>query len=226
MKNRLSPEERFWSPASGACPPLPRREGTAKRILWGITGRLSAREGAELARRLTARGFSVQALMAVGAERSITPLALQTLTNCAVYADTPEPSEHEDADLALIAPATANVIGKLAAGIADTLLSAAVVAIRGKPILLCPAMNPAVYENPAVQDNIERLKRYGSTASWSRKTGCPLVAARGKARLRTRRSSSKPSSGSWAHESGGRRRTALRLFRLGGDRPSRPRPRA
>ncbi len=170
MKNKLPPEERFWAPASGACPPFPRREGAAKRILWGITGSLSACEGAELARRLTARGFSVQALMAAGTERSITPLALQTLTNCTVYADAPESSAHEDArrislaqdaDLALIAPATANVIGKLAAGIADTLLSAAVMAIRGKPVLLCPAMNPAVYENPAVQDNIGRLKRYG-----------------------------------------------------------------
>ncbi|MDR3311688.1 MAG: phosphopantothenoylcysteine decarboxylase [Spirochaetaceae bacterium] len=141
-----------------------------KTIILGITGSIAAYKAAEVANALTKEGIGVEVIMTAGARRFITPLTLQILSKRKVHVDMfeeyiPDEVRHislaKKADLALVAPATANIIGKLASGIADDMLSTTLLALRGKPILICPAMNTAMYENPAVQDNIARLKGRG-----------------------------------------------------------------
>jgi phosphopantothenoylcysteine decarboxylase/phosphopantothenoylcysteine decarboxylase/phosphopantothenate--cysteine ligase len=145
-----------------------------KNILLGVTGSIAAYKAAEIVRLLVKRNISVRVIMTKSAERFITPLTFQTLTNQRTYTGMFDGVIYEDvrhislvkwADMALIAPATANIIGKLAAGVADdmlsTVLSAMPVMILGKPVLICPAMNTAMWENPVVQGNVEKLKTYG-----------------------------------------------------------------
>jgi phosphopantothenoylcysteine decarboxylase/phosphopantothenoylcysteine decarboxylase/phosphopantothenate--cysteine ligase len=141
-----------------------------KTVLLGVTGSIAAYKAADVASGLTKAGHVVRAIMTKAATEFITPLTLQTLTKGKVYVDLFEPVAHEDvrhislarqADLCLIAPATANIIGKLAAGIADDMLSTVLMALRGVPVLICPAMNTAMYENPITQGNIEKLVSLG-----------------------------------------------------------------
>lgn len=140
-------------------------------ILLGITGSISAYKGADITSRLTKHGHDVHIILTEGGSRFITPLALQTLSKNKVHTDffeegLPKEVKHIDlaqnADLVLIAPASANIIGKISAGIADDLLSAAVMAAATTtPIYLAPAMNTNMYENPIVQKNIEFLRALG-----------------------------------------------------------------
>jgi phosphopantothenoylcysteine decarboxylase/phosphopantothenoylcysteine decarboxylase/phosphopantothenate--cysteine ligase len=141
-----------------------------KTVLLGVTGSIAAYKAADIANDLTKAGFTVRAIMTGAATRFITPLTLQTLTKGKVYTDMFESVAYEDvrhislarqADLCLVAPATANIIGKLAAGIADDMLSTVLTAVRGVPVLICPAMNTAMYENPITQGNIEKLSAAG-----------------------------------------------------------------
>jgi phosphopantothenoylcysteine decarboxylase/phosphopantothenoylcysteine decarboxylase/phosphopantothenate--cysteine ligase len=143
-----------------------------KNILLGVTGSIAAYKGAELARALTKKGHSVQVVMSAAARQFVTPLTFQTLTKHKVYCDMFEEFACEDvrhislakaADLVLVAPATANIIGKIAAGVADDMLTTVLMAVRGKPIIICPAMNTAMYEHPATRRNIETLKSWGYT---------------------------------------------------------------
>jgi phosphopantothenoylcysteine decarboxylase/phosphopantothenoylcysteine decarboxylase/phosphopantothenate--cysteine ligase len=136
----------------------------------GITGSIAAYKGAEIANRLTIDGYSVHVIMTAAARRFITPVTFQTLTKNKVYTDMFDEIIYEDvrhislarnADLALIAPATANIIGKIASGIADDMLSTVIMAVQDKPVIICPAMNTAMYENPAVRANIEKLQSRG-----------------------------------------------------------------
>jgi len=137
-----------------------------KNIILGVTGSIAAYRAAELANVLTRDGYSVHVIMSAGAQKFITPLSFQTLTRNKVYTDMFDESFYEDvrhislahkAELAVIAPASANCIGKIAAGIADDMLCTVIMALGGKPVLLCPAMNTAMYENPIVQENIKKL---------------------------------------------------------------------
>ncbi|MDR1931184.1 MAG: phosphopantothenoylcysteine decarboxylase [Spirochaetales bacterium] len=141
-----------------------------KNIILGITGSIAAYKGADIANILTKEGYSVHVIMSASARKFITPLTFQTLTRNKVYTDMFDEIIYEDvrhislarkADLALIAPASANIIGKLAAGIADDMLSTVIMAVRDKPVLICPAMNTAMYENPVTRDNIKKLTGYG-----------------------------------------------------------------
>jgi phosphopantothenoylcysteine decarboxylase/phosphopantothenoylcysteine decarboxylase/phosphopantothenate--cysteine ligase len=141
-----------------------------KNVLLGVTGSIAAYKGAEIANLLTKQGCSVQVIMTASAQRLITPITFQTLTKNKVYTEMFDELIYEDvrhislaqkADLALIAPATANIIGKIAAGIADDMLSTVILAVRNKPVLICPAMNTAMYENPITQDNLAKLAKYG-----------------------------------------------------------------
>jgi phosphopantothenoylcysteine decarboxylase/phosphopantothenoylcysteine decarboxylase/phosphopantothenate--cysteine ligase len=141
-----------------------------KNIILGVTGSIAAYKGAEIANLLTKDGYSVHVIMTAAARRFITSLTFQTLTKNKVYTDMFDEIIYEDvrhislaqkADLALIAPATANIIGKIASGIADDMLSTVIMALRDKPALICPAMNTAMYENPAVRANIETLAGRG-----------------------------------------------------------------
>ena len=140
-----------------------------KQVVLGITGSIAAYKGAELANLLIKGNASVHVIMTQAATKFITPLTLQSLTKNKVYVDMFEEIVYEDvrhislaqrADVFVIAPASANIIGKIANGIADDMLSTVVMATRA-PVLICPAMNTAMYENPIVQGNMDKLAGLG-----------------------------------------------------------------
>ena len=140
-------------------------------IVLGVTGSISAYKAADIANRLYKDGHDVHVAMTDGAEMFITPMTLQTLSKNKVYTEGFEEADPsvvahidlaEKADLVLIAPATANVIGKIAGGIADNFLCAVVLAAANQcPIYIAPAMNTHMYENPIVQENIKKLEGFG-----------------------------------------------------------------
>jgi phosphopantothenoylcysteine decarboxylase/phosphopantothenate--cysteine ligase len=140
-----------------------------KKIVLGITGGIAAYKAAELAREFVKREASVHVIMTKNATEFVTPLTLQTLTGNPVYTDTftltgeweiGHVSLAESAAAVVVAPATANFIGKVAAGIADDLLTTMIMATKA-PVLICPAMNVNMYANAIVQENIARLKTKG-----------------------------------------------------------------
>lgn len=140
-----------------------------KKIVLGITGGIAAYKSAELTRALIKEGAQVKLIMTKSATEFITPLTLQTLSKNQVYTDMFVPTEKYDmahialadfADAFVIAPATGNIIGKIASGIADDLLSTTIMA-GAKPTLICPAMNDKMLANPIVQENIKKLKKHG-----------------------------------------------------------------
>jgi len=140
-----------------------------KKIVLGVTGGIAAYKAAELAREFIRRGAAVHVIMTRNATEFITPLTFQTLTGNPVSVDTFQLTGEweighislaESASLVLLAPATANVIGKIAGGIADDLLTTTVMATRA-PVLICPAMNVNMYSNPIVRENMEKLAAKG-----------------------------------------------------------------
>lgn len=140
-----------------------------KCVLLGVTGGIAAYKMANVASGLRKAGATVHVIMTENATKFITPLTFETLTNNRCVVDTFARDFQYDvkhislakaADLILIAPATANVIAKLANGLADDMLTTTVLAAKCKK-LVAPAMNTAMLENPITQDNIARLKRYG-----------------------------------------------------------------
>ncbi len=138
-----------------------------KKILLGITGGIAAYKAAELARILIKEGFYVRVAMTENATRFISPLTFEAITGNKVIWDMflqGKEMEHilwaQDSDLIVIAPATANIIGKIANGIADDFLSTLVLASSSK-IMICPAMNTNMFLNPAVQENLEKLRKRG-----------------------------------------------------------------
>ena len=139
-------------------------------ILLGITGSIAAYKAADIANSLTKEGHVVKTIMSRGGEAFITPLTLQTLTKQPVYTDVfceddPSVVQHINlahwADLVLIDPASADIIAKIAAGIADDMLSTTMLAAWQKPRIICPAMNTAMYENPVTQRNLRTLLELG-----------------------------------------------------------------
>ena len=142
-----------------------------KCVLLGVTGGIAAYKMANVASGLRKAGAEVHVIMTENATQFITPLTFETLTNNRCVVDTfardfqydvTHVSLAKKADLILIAPATANVIAKLAHGIADDMLTTTVLASRCKK-LVAPAMNTAMLENPMTQDNLETLRKYGFT---------------------------------------------------------------
>lgn len=141
----------------------------SKTVLLGVTGSIAAYKTAELASSLKKMGYNVHVLMTENATNFINPITFETLTGNKCLVDTFDRNfefsvEHvsvaKQADVCLIAPASANVIGKLANGIADDMLTTTVMACKCK-IIIAPAMNTNMYTNPIVQDNIEKLTRFG-----------------------------------------------------------------
>lgn len=140
-----------------------------KNIVLGVCGGISAYKSAELVGKLKKEGYEVDVIMTKNACQFITPLTLQTLSKNKVVTDmfenpTPYEVEHislaSKADLILVAPATANIIGKVANGIADDMLSTTIMASKALTVFAC-AMNNNMYENRVVQANIQKLKDYG-----------------------------------------------------------------
>lgn len=140
-----------------------------KTILLGVTGGIAAYKSASLASLLVKAGAEVHVLMTENAKNFINPIVFETLTSHKCVTDTFDRNfefnvEHvalaNRADLVMIAPATANVIAKLAHGIADDMLTTTVLACRC-PKVIAPAMNTAMYENTITQDNMKLLEKYG-----------------------------------------------------------------
>ncbi len=139
-----------------------------KRILLGVTGGIAAYKAAELARRLAAAGAQVKVVMTKSAQEFITPLTFGALTGQPVsgslWGDKVNPLEHiflgQQVDAIVVAPATANFLGKLAGGIGDDLLTTIMLAAT-RPALICPAMNCDMWANPVVQENVARLAARG-----------------------------------------------------------------
>lgn len=138
-------------------------------IILGVTGSIAAYKACDIINMLRRESFDVTVILTKEAEEFIMPLTLQTLSGNKVFMDMFElplewnpvhTSLAEKTSLVLIAPATASIIGKLACGICDCLLSCVVFATKA-PVLLAPAMNEGMYRHRIVQDNIARLKELG-----------------------------------------------------------------
>jgi Phosphopantothenoylcysteine decarboxylase (EC 4.1.1.36) len=141
-----------------------------KRIVLGVCGSIAAYKVAQLARDLTLAGAVVDVILTEAAERFVGRATFQALTGRPVLTDMwslPEDgvvghvSLGMHADMVVIAPATANTIARLAAGLCDDLLTTTVLATRA-PLLIAPAMNPAMYEHPATQANLATLRARGA----------------------------------------------------------------
>ena len=140
-----------------------------KTVLLGVTGSIAAYKSANLARMLVKQGCAVHVLMTKNAANFINPITFETLTGNKCLIDTFDRNfqysvEHvalaKQADLVMIAPASANVIGKIVSGIADDMLTTTVMACTCVR-MISPAMNHNMYHDPIVQDNIEKLKKFG-----------------------------------------------------------------
>jgi phosphopantothenoylcysteine decarboxylase len=142
-----------------------------KKILLGVTGSISAYKAADIANGLVKKEFDVHAVMTKAAVGFITPLTMQALTKNWVYTDVlqeqnPTEIAHislaQQSHLILVAPATANIIGKIAAGIADDMLTSLILAVPDNiPKLIAPAMNSQMYANKIVQENLAKLQACG-----------------------------------------------------------------
>lgn len=144
---------------------------TGKTVVLGVTGSIAAYKMANLTSMLVKQHADVYVLMTKNATNFIHPITFETLTNHKTLVDTFDRNfnyniEHvslaKKADIVLVAPASANVIGKIANGIADDMLTTTVMACKCKK-LIAPAMNTQMFENPIVQDNLKKLEHYGMT---------------------------------------------------------------
>lgn len=142
-----------------------------KTVVLGVTGSIAAYKMANVASMLVKLGAEVHVVMTENATNFINPITFETLTNHKCLVDTfdrnfqfhvAHVSLSKQADVFLVAPATANIIGKMVNGIADDMLSTMVLAAKC-PILVAPAMNTNMYENRIVQDNLSKLSQYGMT---------------------------------------------------------------
>jgi len=140
-----------------------------KTILLGVTGSIASYKACDLINRFRERGFSVKCAMSRDAKWFVTPLTLETLTGEKVAEDmfrlpeTREPAHialSEEADIILVAPATADIIAKIASGICDDILTCAVCS-SSCPVIFAPAMNDKMYNNPIIQDRIKYLREKG-----------------------------------------------------------------
>lgn len=140
-----------------------------KSVVVGVCGGIAAYKAVEVVSRLKKLGADVDVIMTANAQKFVTPLTFRSLSHRPVVTDMFDEPEYWDikhislakkADLFIIAPATANIIGKLASGIADDMLTTTVVAAKA-PVLIVPAMNHDMYSNAIVQQNIEKLKGLG-----------------------------------------------------------------
>src|SRR5690625_2719668 len=140
-----------------------------KKVLLGVSGGIAAYKACDLTSKLTQHGADVRVMMTESATKFVSPLTFQALSRNPVYIDTfdekdPNKIAHIDvadwAEIAIIAPATANIIGKMANGIADDMLSTTLLATRAE-VYIAPAMNVHMYANKAVIENMKKLDEWG-----------------------------------------------------------------
>ncbi len=161
-----------------------------KEIILGVTGSIAAYKAAEVASRLVQRGGGVTAVLTRAAAHFIGPLTFQAITRRRVLLDPFDPdcgpegthiAVAEKADLAVVAPATANFLGKAAHGIADDMLTSLLLAVES-PVLVAPAMNPRMWKNAVVQENLRILRKRGYRFT-DPETGFLACGERGVGRL-------------------------------------------
>jgi phosphopantothenoylcysteine synthetase/decarboxylase len=139
------------------------------KVLLGISGGIAAYKAVDLASKLTACGAQVRTVMTENALRLVCAKSFEAVTGQAVYTSLWEAEEFKIghinltdwADILVVAPATANIIGKTANGISDDLLSTVLCACWQKPLIFAPAMNDRMWNNPVVQKNVKELRRLG-----------------------------------------------------------------
>jgi phosphopantothenoylcysteine decarboxylase / phosphopantothenate---cysteine ligase len=143
--------------------------GKINHVVLGVSGGIACYKAVELVRLLVKEQYIVRVIMTRGAMEFVTPLTFQTLSAQPVATDTFNLTQESEighinladsADVFVVAPATANIIGKIAAGIADDLLTTVLLATQA-PVLIAPAMNIHMYENPILQENLRKLRRIG-----------------------------------------------------------------
>lgn len=147
----------------------PRRPFGGRRVVLGVTGGIAAYKAVTVARELTLAGAAVDVVLSQGALEFVRPLTFEALTGRPAFSSlypAGDPLLHirlaRDAHAVVIAPATANLLARAAAGMADDLLTATLLATEA-PVVLCPAMNDRMYAHPATQSNLARLKEIGYT---------------------------------------------------------------
>ncbi|WP_299795192.1 bifunctional phosphopantothenoylcysteine decarboxylase/phosphopantothenate--cysteine ligase CoaBC [uncultured Shewanella sp.] len=163
---------------------------TNKKILLAIGGGIAAYKSADLIRRLKERGAEVRVVMSQSAKEFITPLTLQALSGYPVASDLLDTAAEAAmghielarwADLVIVAPATANLIARINAGMADELITTTCLATES-PVVICPAMNQQMYRNQATQDNIKNLSQRGLTI-WGPASGSQACGEIGPGRM-------------------------------------------
>ncbi|UJF22025.1 bifunctional phosphopantothenoylcysteine decarboxylase/phosphopantothenate--cysteine ligase CoaBC [Shewanella sp. OMA3-2] len=163
---------------------------TDKKVLLGIGGGIAAYKSADLIRRLKERGADVRVIMTQSAMEFITPLTIQALSGHPVAADLLDPAAEAAmghielarwADVVILAPATANLIARINAGMADDLLTTTCLATSA-PVIICPAMNQQMYQNVATQENLAHLTRKGFTL-WGPASGSQACGEVGPGRI-------------------------------------------
>ncbi|MCA1753517.1 MAG: phosphopantothenoylcysteine decarboxylase [Spirochaeta sp.] len=141
-----------------------------KKVLLGVTGGIAAYQAADLIGLLRSRLVDVRVIMTEAATKFITPLTLETISQHKVTVDMFTGADNSRvehialaryADIFLVAPATANFIGKVASGIADDMLTTTFMASNSARGIICPAMNEGMWNNPVVKENTEKLRRHG-----------------------------------------------------------------
>ncbi|MFQ5963997.1 MAG: flavoprotein [Candidatus Scalinduaceae bacterium] len=139
-------------------------------IVYGVTGSIAAFKAAEIVSKLKSLGFDITVIMTKSAQKFVSPLTFRTLSQNKVITDVfieenacdpQHVSLSNKADVIVIAPATANIIGKIASGIADDALTSIVMVVTNIPVLIAPAMDDRMYLNPITQKNIKKLQKVG-----------------------------------------------------------------
>ena len=163
---------------------------TNKKVLLGIGGGIAAYKSADLIRRLKERGADVRVVMSQSAMEFITPLTIQALSGHPVASDLLDPAAEAAmghielarwADVVIVAPATANLIARINAGMADELLTTTCLATEA-PVIICPAMNQQMYRNQATQENLANVARKGITV-WGPASGDQACGEVGPGRM-------------------------------------------
>jgi phosphopantothenoylcysteine decarboxylase/phosphopantothenate--cysteine ligase len=167
---RFPPRPYPQEPCRSPCPAPPdTRASAGKRILLIISGGIAAYKSLDLIRRLRERGAEVRPVMTAGAQEFVTPLAVGALAADHVYTDLFSREDEQDVghirlardcDLICVAPATADLMAKMANGLAGDLASTVLLATN-RPVLIAPAMNPAMWSHPATRRNVETLRKDG-----------------------------------------------------------------
>lgn len=148
---------------------MKKSKGVVGQVVLGVSGGIAAYKSCEIVRRLVERGISVHVVLTAAAQKFVTPLTFQTLSGNPVHTDLFNLTEEEkishidlaeQADLVVVAPATADLLAKVSHGICDDLLTTLINATQA-PVLFAPSMNTHMWENPITQENVTRLKRFG-----------------------------------------------------------------